>query len=222
MDPVDGSIEILQIEVGLLQNFVEIIISPETRSCVLCDPAFEVDRLYRLIAARGLSVAAVLLTHGHPDHIEGVPEVLARSGADTPVHIGAGEAAAVEALCMQARITPCLRPLLGGEVLRFGAVQVQVLPTPGHTAAGVSYYLPDVDAVLTGDTLFVGGCGRTNFPGSDARALFRSLQALAALPEQTRVYPGHDYGPTATSTLAWELLHNPCLRLDERAFLRRR
>ena len=75
---------------------------------------------------------------------------------------------------------------------------IEALPTPGHTIAGTSYLVEG--NVFTGDTLFVGGCGRTDFPGGDAPTLWKSLQRLAALPEETRVYPGHDYGQTPTST----------------------
>ena len=90
-----------------------------------------------------------------------------------------------------------------------GELRIAALPTPGHTVAGTSYI---VDGnVFTGDTLFVGGCGRTDFPGGDAPTLWRSLQRLAALPEETRVYPGHDYGATPTSTIAWERTTNPYL-----------
>src|SRR5205807_6884030 len=83
----------------------------------------------------------------------------------------------------------------------------------GHTRAGTSYLvdLSGGGAVITGDTLFVGGCGRTDFPGGDPRVLWHSLQRLARLPEETRVYPGHDYGQTPTSTIGWELSTNPYL-----------
>lgn len=213
--------EILQIEVGLLQNFAGVICCPDTGLAALVDPAFEVDRLYRLLAERGCRVGAVLLTHTHPDHVDGVPMVLAESGAHTPVHVGAAEADDVRDLCLREGFTPSLVRLQGGEVISLGNVRIHALSTPGHTRAGISYHLPDPGAVFTGDTLFVGTCGRTNFPGSDAATLYRSLITLAGLPEETRIYPGHDYGPTRTSTLAWELRHNRCLRHEsEAAFVR--
>ena len=209
-----------QVEVGLLQNLVTILGDPAQGDCVLCDPAFEVDRLYRLCEARGQRVAAVVLTHGHPDHIEGVPEVIRRSGA-VPIYVGEAEAAAVAALCRREGVTPALRPLSGDEGLRLAGLALQVLATPGHTAAGLSYYLPDIGAALTGDTLFVGSCGRAASPGADTSALYRSLQRLAALPEETRIYPGHDYGRAPTSTIGLEREQNRYLRCpDEAAFAR--
>lgn len=206
--------EILQIEVGLVQNFCTLLCDPASGTVTLCDPAFEVDRILRTVHERGLRVGAVLITHGHLDHIEGVPAVLAR--ADVPVYVGAGEADAVAALCREAGVTPTLHPTAGGEHLRCGALTVEVLATPGHTRAGRSYYLPELGALLPGDTLFVGSCGRPMGEGGAAQ-LWRSLQSFAELPEETRVYPGHDYGPTPTSTLAWELSTNPYLRCPDAA-----
>lgn len=81
---------------------------------------------------------------------------------------------------------------------------------PGHTIAGISYMVPG--AVFTGDTLFVGGCGRTDFPGGNPHVLWQSLSRLSALPDETRVYPGHNYGETPTSTIGWERATNPYLR----------
>jgi glyoxylase-like metal-dependent hydrolase (beta-lactamase superfamily II) len=98
---------------------------------------------------------------------------------------------------------------------------VRALPTPGHTVAGTSYLVEE--AVITGDTLFIGGCGRTDFPGGNPRVLWKSLQTLAALPEETRVYPGHAYGQTPTSTIGWEKSTNPyllCKSEDEFVALR--
>jgi glyoxylase-like metal-dependent hydrolase (beta-lactamase superfamily II) len=111
--------------------------------------------------------------------------------------------------------------LRGGERIAIGSVTIEALATPGHTVAGTSYLVEG--AVMTGDTLFVGGCGRSDFPGGDARVLWRSLQRLCALPEETRVYPGHDYGASPTSTIGWERTTNPyllCTSEDEFVALR--
>ena len=102
-----------------------------------------------------------------------------------------------------------------------GGLRFNALASPGHTPGGMCYYLPDSGALLSGDTLFVGSCGSA----SDGRALYRSLRRLADLPEETRVYPGHDYGPTPTSSIGWESERNPALRCPDEArflaFLRR-
>jgi glyoxylase-like metal-dependent hydrolase (beta-lactamase superfamily II) len=177
------SCEIFQTEVGMMSNFNELIACKISQKCAVVDPAFEVDRLLREAKERGWTITAVLVTHTHHDHVDGVEAMVRATGAT--VYVG------------------------GGETIEVGELRIATLPTPGHTGAGTSYL---VDGnVFTGDTLFIGGCGRTDFPGGDAPTLWKSLQRLAALPEETRVYPGHDYGQTPTSTIAWEKTTNPYL-----------
>jgi glyoxylase-like metal-dependent hydrolase (beta-lactamase superfamily II) len=205
---------IVQVEVGLLQNFCTLLCDPQHGACALFDPAFEVDRLEKTIEAHKLRLKAVLLTHSHFDHIEGVPAILRHT--DVPVYIGAAEADAVAAACQAAQVPVDLQQLQGDEVLRPFGLDIVVLPTPGHTAAGRSYYVPDLHSVMTGDTLFVGSCGR---PASLATApvLWQSLKRLGELPEETRIYPGHNYGRTATSSIGWELECNPYLACNDAA-----
>jgi len=194
--------EVVQIEVGLLQNLCEILYCPETRAAAIVDPAWEVDRLLREVEARGLRVTHALITHTHEDHIEGVAELVQRTGA--AVVVSPREAAVVAAGA------PSLVEVVDRADIAIGRCGVRALDTPGHTVGGTCY-LGD-GFLITGDVLFVGGCGRTDFPGGDSAAMWRSLQRLMALPEETRVYPGHDYGATPTSTLAHELRENPYLR----------
>jgi glyoxylase-like metal-dependent hydrolase (beta-lactamase superfamily II) len=196
-------LEIFQIEVGLLSNFNELIFA-EGGACAVVDPAYEVDRLLRLVKERSLHIDSVLLTHTHPDHTEGAEEMVRATGA--MLYVGAGEIDAARRAAPSATI----HPLIGGERIRVGSHDIVALATPGHTVSGTSYLVDG--AVITGDTLFIGGCGRTDFPGGDPRVLWRSLQTLAALPEETKVYPGHDYGQTPTSTIGWEKTTNPYLR----------
>jgi glyoxylase-like metal-dependent hydrolase (beta-lactamase superfamily II) len=197
-------VEIVQIEVGMLQNFNELVADPATGACAVVDPAYEVDRLLREAKTRGWRIESVLVTHTHPDHIDGVDDMVRATGAK--VYVGDGERGNIEAAAPTAEIVL----LQGGERIAIGGVTVEVLATPGHTVAGRSYF---VDGnVMTGDTLFIGGCGRTDFPGGDPRILYQSLRTLAALPEETKVYPGHDYGKTVTSTIGWEVATNPYLR----------
>jgi hydroxyacylglutathione hydrolase len=197
--------EVVQIEVGLLQNFCEILFCPETRAAAIVDPAWEVDRLLREVDARGLHVTHALITHTHEDHIEGVAELVRRTGA--AVVISPREAAAIAAE------TPPNAQVIDAADRRdiaIGHCGVRALDTPGHTVGGTCYLADGF--IVTGDVLFIGSCGRTDFPGGDPAAMWRSLQRLMALPEETRVYPGHDYGPTPTATLAHEIRENPYLR----------
>jgi glyoxylase-like metal-dependent hydrolase (beta-lactamase superfamily II) len=194
--------EVLQIEVGLLQNFCEILFCPKTRAAAIVDPAWEADRLLRECDARGLRVTHALITHTHEDHIEGVEEVVRRTGAVVVVSPREAEALAGAG---GARIDAVDR--LDVAIGRCG---VRALETPGHTVGGTCYLADGF--VVTGDVLFVGGCGRTDFPGGNTAAMWTSLQRLMALPEETRVYPGHDYGATPTSTIAHEVRENAYLR----------
>jgi hydroxyacylglutathione hydrolase len=207
--------EALQLEVGLLQNLCTILSCPETGLAAVVDPAFEVDRLLRETARPGLRLTQVLITHTHNDHIDGVEAVVAATGASVLIDPREREA-------LPAGL-PRVVTIADGQDLTIGRRGVRALATPGHTVGGTSY-LGD-GLVVTGDVLFVGGCGRADFPGGDPAALWASLQRLAALPEETRIYPGHDYGSTPTSTIGRELGENRYLRcrsLDEFRALRAR
>jgi hydroxyacylglutathione hydrolase len=194
--------EVVQVEVGMLENFCEILWCPRTREAAIVDPAFEIDRLMREVRTRDLRVSKILITHSHADHIDGVEELVARTGAVTHVH--PNEAA---------KLAPLARALIlvsDRMDIAIGDRGVRVLETFGHTVGGVCYVADGW--VVTGDVLFVRGCGRTDFPGGNSRALWDSLQRLAALPEEFRVYPGHNYGPTVTSSIGTEVAENPYLR----------
>ncbi|HET6281674.1 MAG TPA: MBL fold metallo-hydrolase [Polyangia bacterium] len=194
--------EVIQMELGMLQNFCEILYCPTTREAAVVDPAWEVDRLLREVKARGLRVTTVLITHTHHDHIEGVAELVAATGA--VVVVNPREAAAV------AGDSRTLIDATDLKDIAIGQRGLRALETSGHTVGGVCYLADGF--MVTGDVLFVGGCGRTDFPGGDTAAMWRSLQRLMALPEETRVYPGHNYGATPTSTIAHEIRENPFLR----------
>lgn len=203
--------EVLQTEVGLLQNFCELLFCPETRVGALVDPAFEVDRLMRMAQEKHVQVQTVLITHTHHDHIEGVADVVAATGARVFVH--PNEVERVRPLCREIEL------LFDGQDIAIGNRGVRALETFGHTAGGVCYLADGY--VITGDVLFVGGCGRTNMPGGSTAAMWQSLNRLMELPEETIVYPGHNYGSTPTSTLGREILENPYLRCEDFAAFQR-
>ncbi|WP_428267379.1 MBL fold metallo-hydrolase [Haliangium sp.] len=202
-----SELEIIQMEVGLLQNFCEVIGCPETGDAALVDPAFEVDRLLAVVREREWTVRTILLTHTHDDHVAGLDEAAEATGAVVRCHPMEVERARAFA--------PRVEPVSDGEEVTIGAGVARAVFTPGHTPGCVCWYLPQPGAVITGDVLFVGSCGGVHYPDSDSVAMVHSLQnRLGALPEETKLYPGHDYGKTPTSTLLWERLHNPALTND--------
>lgn len=192
-------LEAVQIAAGEMANFAYLIYCPATLVGVAVDPSFAPDRL--LEQARQLSVKLELLinTHGHRDHGAGNQRIMEVAGVPLAGH--------------PLDLPQADLHLDEGTRITFGDGIIEVLHTPGHTPGSICLYAPGL--VVTGDTLFVTRCGRADLPGSDVRELYRSLRRLAALPPETRVYPGHDYGPQPVSTIAFELEHNPYLRCPD-------
>jgi glyoxylase-like metal-dependent hydrolase (beta-lactamase superfamily II) len=190
--------EVFQVEVGLLQNFCEILYCPETHDAAVVDPAWEVDTLLREAKRLGVTISKILVTHTHNDHIEGVDDMVAATHATVVIHPNE-EKALSETAAPRLHVRDRLDIAIGNRGVR-------ALETFGHTVGGTCYLADGY--VVTGDVMFVGGCGRTDFTGGDTAAMWRSLQRLAALPEETRVYPGHNYGTTPTSTISRELAEN--------------
>jgi glyoxylase-like metal-dependent hydrolase (beta-lactamase superfamily II) len=190
---------------GQMVNFAYLIGDREAGAAVMVDPAYRVGDLLDVLARDGLQLSGVLVSHHHPDHvggsmmgysIEGVGQLLER--VDVPVHVHRDEADSVRRTTGVA-----LADLVGhdsGDVVQVGAVSVELLHTPGHTPGSQCFM---VDGMLvSGDTLFLEGCGRTDLPGSDSEAMYESLQHLAALPDETAIFPGHRYSPQSAATLS--------------------
>ena len=216
---------VAQVEVGLLQNFCTLLYCADSREAALVDPAWEVDRLLREAARLDVRITKALITHGHPDHVEGIAELVSATGAT--VWVSAAETNRVRGVLRGSAVGQgadvAFQTVGDRDIVPIGKRGVRALLTPGHTAGGTCFLADGF--VVTGDVLFVGGCGRTDFPGGDASQMWASLQRLAGLPEETVIYPGHNYGTTPTSTMGRELLENPYLRcasLDEFRALRER
>jgi sulfur dioxygenase len=168
------------------------------RRAVLIDPvAGEVDRYIALLAELNLTLLYTLETHVHADHITGSGLLRDRLGSKSVVHRDAG------ALCADLLVTD-------GVLLQVGDIEILVRHTPGHTSGCVSFVVGD--RVFTGDALFIGGCGRTDFQQGDAGQLYDSIhRKLFTLPPDTLVYPGHDYNGNTVSTIRQEMAKNPRL-----------
>lgn len=186
-------------------TYTYLVADPETREAVLVDPVLEQRaRDLALVEELGLRLVHVLETHVHADHVTAAGSLRAETGATT---------------IASTRGAPCAdRHVSHGEVIRFGAQTLTVLSTPGHTDDSVCY--AGDGFVLTGDTLLVRGTGRADFQNGDPHALHRSItEVLFALPDETIVYPGHDYRGFTCSTIGEERAHNPRLQGDEAAFV---
>jgi glyoxylase-like metal-dependent hydrolase (beta-lactamase superfamily II) len=200
---------------GQMVNFVYVIGDRETGECLLVDPAYAVDELVAIAAADGMTVDGVLATHYHPDHvggsmmgmrIEGISRLL--ETCSVPIHVNRAELPWVE------RTTGVSADhLIGheaGDIVSVGAIDVTLVHTPGHTP-GSQCFLVD-GCLVSGDTLFLDGCGRTDLPGSDPTQMYDSLTMLTKLPDATVVYPGHRYSQPACEPLESVRSHNFVLK----------
>jgi glyoxylase-like metal-dependent hydrolase (beta-lactamase superfamily II) len=186
-------------------NFVYAIGDQSSGECVLVDPAYAVDDLVDAVEADGMRVAGVLATHYHPDHvggsmmgltIEGVTRLLER--VSCPVHVQRAEVPWV------ARTTGMAEGELiahdAGDVVTVGGLDIELVHTPGHTPGSQCFLV--AGRLVSGDTLFLDGCGRTDLPGADPAAMYDSLQRLARLPDDVIVYPGHRYSMPSSAIVA--------------------
>jgi len=208
-----GGIEIRRFVCGPLETNTYVLADPDRKVCILVDPAEPGGAVERFLDQESLAVERILLTHGHFDHIAGVPGFRARGNA--PVWIHAADADMLirpEAnmsifIGLDIRTEPADGFLEDGSVIPFGSGGgLRVMHTPGHTPGGVCF--AGDGFVLAGDTLFRGSVGRTDFPGSSERGLMQSIRnGLMTLEDNVRVYPGHG----ETTEIGFERRHNPFL-----------
>lgn len=197
-------------------NFVYAVGDREKGDALLVDPAYAPGELLDLLAADGMRCAGVLATHYHPDHvggslagwhIEGLAVLLERE--QVPVHVQRDELPWVVRSAGVSADDLIVHD--GGDRVAVGDVVVTLVHTPGHTP-GSQCFLVD-GALLSGDTLFLQGCGRTDLPGSDPLAMYESLTTrLAQVPDGTVVYPGHQYAPEAAAPMGEIRRSNVCFR----------
>ncbi|MGD0915647.1 MAG: MBL fold metallo-hydrolase [Thermodesulfobacteriota bacterium] len=206
-----------QYEVGNFSIFCYLIGDEDTKEGLFIDPAGETDRLVAEAKSHGLDkVKYIVNTHSHVDHVMGNAAMVKKTGAKIIIHEDdAGDLLRIPSYLLemfQATPSPSADILVKeGDVIQVGKVRLKVIHTPGHSPGGMSLYMDGM--VFTGDSLFVGAVGRTDFPGSSWERLEASIRnKLYVLPGETIVFPGHNYGPTPTSTIQYERQHNPFVR----------
>lgn len=188
-----------------MRNFAYLIGDRETGDTVVVDPAYAAGDLVDILESDGMKLSGVLVTHHHPDHVggsmmgfelKGLAELLERHSV--PVHVNSLEAEWVSRVTGIARSD--LTPHEHGDKINIGDIEIELLHTPGHTPGSQCFLLDG--RLVAGDTLFLEGCGRTDFPGGDVDEMFRSLQQLAQLSGDPTVFPGHWYSTEPSASLS--------------------
>lgn len=209
------TIYLRQMELGPMQNFVYLVGDPATKQCVVVDPAWEIDTIARTAAADDMVIVGALVTHTHQDHVGGSLESWGMPGRIPGVE------ELLEKIPIKVYVHKAEREFLkgfgsdlvkvdGNDTLKVGRLELTFLHTPGHTP-GSQCFLVD-GRLISGDTLFIGSCGRTDLPGSDPTQMYYSLtQRLYKLPDDTVLFPGHNYGGPS-STIGDEKRQNPFMR----------
>jgi glyoxylase-like metal-dependent hydrolase (beta-lactamase superfamily II) len=211
----DATVYLRQMELGPMQNFVYLVGDPVARECVVVDPAWEIDTIVETAERDGMRLVGALVTHTHQDHVGGSLESWGMPGRIPGVED------LLERVPLKVYVHKAEREFLRGfgsdlvqvdnhDTLDIGQLTLTFMHTPGHTPGSQCFLVGD--RLVSGDTLFIGSCGRTDLPGSDPSDMYYSLtQRLAALPDDTILLPGHNYGGPS-STIGDEKRENPFMR----------
>ena len=202
-----------QIEMGPMQNFVYLVGSLETRKAAVVDAAWDIEEILRIVAEDEMELTHACVSHTHPDHIggqfagahiEGVTELLEKAKVKVIVH-------KEEAENLKFLSTSNLIKADSGGQIDLGGIAIQFIHTPGHTPGSQCFFIDN--RLVSGDTLFIGSCGRVDLPGGNAEQMYFSLtQRLMELPETTLLFPGHNYSGKFISTLGEQKRTNPYLQ----------
>jgi len=199
---------IAQFELGTLRNFVYLILDWNEKKAALVDPQKDIQTPCVLLEKYGFQLELVLLTHSHHDHVGGL-SALQEKFPNLPIFLHEKDAFQIKSEKLQSHF----RFIKDGGEIKVGTLPVEILHTPGHSAGECSYYVSDGPGyLLTGDTLFIRDCGRTDLETGNTEELFHSLQKIKRLPNSTWILPGHHYAPESLSTLEIEKRTSPPLK----------
>ncbi len=194
------------LELGPMENFIYLVHDHASGRAAVVDPAWDVPKVLALAARHGMRITDILLTHSHHDHINGISQVLEHR--DAQLHLMKAEAQ----FWGEGLELPTLHH--GGDVIALGATEIRALHTPGHTPGSACYHVGN--ELITGDTLFVFGCGRCDLRGGDPEQMYGTLRNMAGqLPSGTIIHPGHNYAEKTTSTMAEQVEGNPFMHFDD-------
>tara|TARA_B100001013_G_scaffold69859_1_gene36728 strand:- start:1263 stop:1937 length:675 start_codon:yes stop_codon:yes gene_type:complete len=207
-----------QLKLGPMENFVYILGSNRTREVTIIDPAWEIDFLLKYLQEKDLKLTSILVTHYHPDHIgggmmgqsiPGIAEIMTKQ--PVKIYVNKNEADGVKKVTGVSDTD--LQLVDSGDHLQIGENDIEFLHTPGHTPGSQCFKVNK--NLVSGDTLFINGCGRVDLPGSDLDQMYYSLQRLSSLPDDTILYPGHHYSEEESSTLGDSKKQNVHLRISD-------
>jgi len=194
------------LELGPMLNFVYLLEDINTHQCAVVDPAWDVEAIVNKASQLDLKITDILLTHSHHDHINGIEGLLNHSEAE--VHLLKPE----YEFWQHELDKPSLHH--GGDDLSLGDTNIKILHTPGHTPGSACYQLGN--EIVTGDTLFVFGCGRCDLSGGNPEHMFETLKTMKErLPDDMLIHPGHNYSVKKTSTLGEQVEGNPFLHYED-------
>ncbi len=205
---------IKQMEIGPMQNYVYFIANELSKECTVIDPAWDVDYIREQATASGYKISSALITHGHPDHTNGIDELLRTH--DIPVYVSEHEA------YFYKPIGENIKDVKNGDILELGDIKIQFMHTPGHTPGSQCFLCHG--NLVSGDTLFLDACGRCDLPGGDAETLYDTLaNKLMKLPDSTIIHPGHNYHHLHHDTLEQQKKTNPYLQAENlQRFIKKR
>ena len=199
--------KVYQVPVGPMQNFCYVVEDESTQECIVIDPSWDLDNIIQIIEEQNLNPKYIVNTHWHDDHTRGNEELAAEISAKIVQH---------EVSTLQNDMT-----VKDGDSIKFGCSELVVYHTPGHSKDSIC--LVGDGKIFSGDTLFVGNCGRIDLPGGSSRELYHSLfDVISNLDDGLIMYPGHDYGSAQTSTIGNEKMTNPVMqKISEEDFVMR-
>lgn len=189
-----------QIPVGQMQNFSYLIGDEAAKEAAIVDPGWDIGKLLSAAKKHDFDIKFILITHSHYDHIQQVKDLFDATNAAVYVHKKDSEEIKDHGIKK-------IKTVGEGDTINVGKIKIKVLHTPGHTPGSVCYLVDK--KLITGDTLFVGNIGRTDLPGGSPKIMSETLRRLKKLDENIEVWPGHDYGPTKSSTIKREKKQNP-------------
>ncbi len=196
---------IKQMEIGPMQNYVYLVANDRIKECTVVDPAWDVDQIRNEAKNLGYKITSALITHGHADHTNGIEELLKTH--DIPIYVSEHEASFYKP------IGENIRDVKPNDQLQLGEITIDFLHTPGHTPGSQCFVCHG--NLVSGDTLFLDGCGRCDMPGGDAEVMYDSIaNKLMKLPNSTIIYPGHNYHHLHHDTLENQKHTNPYMQAD--------